>query len=306
MPGARVLLADDSPLAAAVARDVLLAAGYTVTVVSDGQKALDMLAVVPFDLLITDREMPVLDGLELARRVRRDLRTEKLYVLMLTGLGAKNSIVEGLEAGADDYLSKPFDAAELLARVHAGLRIVSLQGRLASANDRLAKLALTDALTDLPNRRAFDTLLDTRFAQTSRADGCSVAIADVDRFKAVNDLHGHATGDLVLIAVAGALRSAAPAGDGVARLGGEEFGLLLHGGDLRSAAMTCDLLRRAVARIRVPVEGGELSVTASFGVASMAAAQTPDEVLKRADAALYRAKNAGRDRVGIDALVTAA
>jgi two-component system cell cycle response regulator len=318
LAGPRILLVEDSELSAAITRDILLNAGYRVTRVANGSEALDAIEALDCDLVVTDRLMPVMDGIELCTRLRRRPASASLYVLMLTGLDRKKDIVDGLAAGADDYLTKPFDAAELLARVRAGLRVVTLQRELAAANAALSRLALTDPLTDLPNRRAVDDLLTMEAAQRDRDGGDSVvAILDLDSFKSINDAHGHQVGDLALTAVAKLLRREMRAADTCGRLGGEEFVLLLRGCTLDDAVPVCERLRDEIARLRIPSASGALSLTASLGVATLEVQVRPSEVVQRhrcgggdavfrraaqnalrdADQALYRAKADGRNRV---------
>jgi two-component system, cell cycle response regulator len=319
LAGPRLLLVEDSNLSAAITRDVLVRAGYRVTRVANGAEALELVDTMECDLVITDRLMPEMDGIELCTRLRRRPSGAGLYVLMLTGLDRKQDIVDGLAAGADDYLTKPFDAAELLARVRAGLRIVTLQRELAAANQALSRLALTDPLTDLPNRRAIDDLLAMEAAQRDRDGGESaVAILDLDSFKQINDGHGHAVGDLALTAVAKLLRREMRAADTCGRLGGEEFVLLLRGCSVENAIPVCERLRTEIGRLRIPAAGTTISLTASLGVAALEVTVTPTEAVRRhrgsggtestwkraaqralqaADEALYRAKAEGRNRV---------
>jgi diguanylate cyclase (GGDEF)-like protein len=319
LAGPRLLLVEDSNLSAAITRDVLVSAGYRVTRVANGAEALEAVDSMDCDLVITDRLMPEMDGIELCTRLRRRPAGSGLYVLMLTGLDRKQDIVDGLAAGADDYLTKPFDAAELLARVRAGLRVVTLQRELAAANQALSRLALTDPLTDLPNRRAIDDLLAMEAAQRDRDGGEStVAILDLDSFKQINDGHGHAVGDLTLTAVAKLLRREMRAADTCGRLGGEEFVLLLRGCSVENAIPVCERLRGEIAQLRIPASGTTISLTASIGVAPLEVTVSATEAVRRhrgsggtetawkraaqqalgaADAALYRAKAEGRNRV---------
>jgi two-component system, cell cycle response regulator len=319
LAGPRILLVEDSDLSAAITRDILRSSGCRVTRVANGAEALDAIETLDCDLVVTDRLMPVMDGIELCAQLRRRPASAGQYVLMLTGLDRKQDIVDGLAAGADDYLTKPFDGAELLARVRAGLRVVTLQRELAAANAALSRLALTDPLTDLPNRRAVDDLLTMEAAQRDRDGGESaVAILDLDSFKAINDEHGHLVGDLALTAVAKLLRREMRAADTCGRLGGEEFVLLLRGCSLDDAVPVCERLRDEITHLRIPSARGTLSLTASVGVATIEVQARPSEVVRRhrgtggtdtvfrraaqnalrdADQALYRAKADGRNRV---------
>jgi two-component system, cell cycle response regulator len=297
LEGAHILLAEDERLSALITGTALGEAGHHVETVGDGLAALETLDRESFDVLITDWRMPKIDGVDLCRIVRERADTQNLYVIFLSGNDRKEQVVEALSAGADDYLPKPFDPAELLARVRAGLRIVNLQRRLTAANAALAELALTDPLTGLPNRRALDDVLAGHGRRGERR--ACIAMLDVDGFKAVNDAHGHAAGDAVLVAVADAVRRAARSTDTAARLAGDEFTLLLDDCSLSEAVTACERIRSAVSRTPVRIRDGQVSVTASIGVAPVVDRDDTAGALERADAALYRAKANGRDRVEV-------
>ncbi len=302
LPGAfRVLLADDDRLASAVAHATLTEAGFAVDRVRDGLSALEALESGNYDFLITDWVMPKMDGLELVTTVRERNRFEELYVIFVTARDRKSEIVKGLTAGADDYLTKPFDPRELIARVRAGTRIRALQRELESANSTLARLAMTDSLTELPNRRAMLELLAMESSRLARGGPpCCVAVVDVDNFKRANDLHGgHLTGDVVLAEIAKGLRSAARSADVVGRLSGDEFVVLLHSCPLDEATTVCDRIREAIQGVRVATQDGEFLPTISIGVAAMVPGQTPIDTLATADEALYSAKRDGRNRIAV-------
>jgi len=296
----RILVAEDSAVAAQITRSTLVDAGCLVRVEGDGEAALAALGEDEFDLLVTDWMMPRVDGLELCRAVRTSEALAGLYVLFLTTFGEKDQVVEGLSAGADDYLCKPFDPGELLARVRAGYRLVELQRRLRAANGALEQLAMTDPLTELGNRRAFDQLLSYEAAGFARGGPpfCLVRI-DLDHFKSVNDTYGHDVGDRLLAGVGDALRTVTRAADAAARIGGDEFVLLLRSCTVDDAVRACQRVRAGIARVRVAVENGAVATTASFGVAQAQLGVEVAETLAAADAALYEAKRTGRDCVAV-------
>ena len=300
LAGARVLIAEDSAVAAQITRSTLVQAECVVRVEEDGEAALAALADEEFDLLVTDWMMPRVDGLELCRSIRASEELAGLYVLFLTTFGEKEQIVEGLSAGADDYLCKPFHPGELLARVRAGYRLVELQRRLRTANLALERLAMTDPLTELANRRAFDQLVEFEAAGFARGGPpfCLVRI-DLDCFKSVNDTAGHAAGDLLLVGVAGALSRVTRGADVAARIGGDEFALLLRACSIEDAIRACERVQERIADVRVSLTSGEIRTTASFGIAQAQHGEETAATLAAADAALYDAKHAGRDRIAV-------
>ena len=294
LAGARILIAEDSRVQAQVTCRALQDAGWFVRVESDGGAALAALEEEPFDLLITDWMMPGCDGLELCRTIRAHDELAGLYLLFLTSLDDKEQVVEALSAGADDYLVKPFHPGELVARVRAGLRLVEAQGRLLAANDALGRLAMTDPLTELPNRRAFDDLVAMEAAAFARGGPsfCLVRV-DLDRFKSVNDTHGHDVGDHLLAGVGAALRSGVRSGDLAARVGGDEFALLLRSCSIEAAVPICERVRSRVAALRVRHGSEQVSTTVSMGAAEIRHSLAAAETMTRADEALYTAKRQG-------------
>jgi two-component system cell cycle response regulator len=299
LEGARILVAEDSRVQATLTCGALRDAGCVVRLEADGRAALAALDEEQFDLLVTDWMMPGFDGIELCRTVRaREEQAGRLYILFLTSLDGKEQIVEALSAGADDYLAKPFDPGELIARVRAGLRLAQLQSRLRAANDVLSRLAMTDSLTELANRRAFDDLLAMEAAAFDR-HGVPFCIAriDVDRFKSVNDTHGHDAGDELLSGFARAMRDGIRDGDLAARMGGDEFALLLRACELDDAVPICERVREQLAGVRVRHANGHVSATASIGIAQSQNGAPVEETLARADEALYTAKRQGRNSI---------
>jgi two-component system, cell cycle response regulator len=294
LAGARILVAEDSNVQAHVTRRALEEAGSSVRVETDGFLALAALDEEHFDLLVTDWMMPNCNGLELVRAVRSREDLAGLYIVFLTTLDEKDQMVEGLSAGADDYVGKPFHPGELVARVRAGYRLVELQAKLRAANDALGRLAMTDPLTELANRRAFDDLLAAEAASFARGGPpFCVARIDLDRFKTVNDEHGHDVGDLLLVAVAGALRTGIRANDLAARIGGDEFVLMFRACSTDEAIVVCERVQARLGAIQVPVEGGTISASASMGIAQIRHSLAAAETMAHADEALYSAKRDG-------------
>jgi len=285
----RILIAEDDLTSRSMLAAVLKKSGHDVVETADGTEAWEALQRVDAPrLVILDWVMPGMDGVEVCRKLRQ-LETDcPPYVIMLTGQADRKHVVEGLEAGADDYVAKPFERAELKARVDAGARIVSLQ-------ERLANQATTDELTGLPNRRAGLEALGRELARSSREDlPLGVAILDVDHFKQVNDTHGHPAGDDVLRELAQRLNATLRPYDHLCRYGGEEF-LLVSPGATDSAPW--ERLRAAVAGSPFPTRVGDLDVTVSIGHTEGDGQSDPEALIAAADRGLYRAKEAGRNRV---------
>ena len=293
-PPHTIVLIEDDPSVTRLLTIHLERAGCSVRTAGSLEEARHVLRGNTWDLVLLDRRLPDGDGLELCSEIRRT--RPDAYIMILTGRAGDPDKILGFEAGADDYVTKPFNVDELLARVRAGLRIVDLQKALFASNQLLHDMSLTDALTGLRNRRALDQELATRFATAGRYHrALSVAVVDVDHFKQINDSFGHQMGDIVLREVASLLRRGTRATDVVARLGGEEFCLLLPETGLFEAAQVGEKIRALIASSVADFPG----VTVSVGIASMphSHVQSAEELMFAADAALYRAKNNGRNRV---------
>jgi diguanylate cyclase (GGDEF)-like protein len=280
--------------------------GFEVETASDGAAALEKLATGRFQLLVTDWEMPGMDGPTLCRKVRATRLPGYLYILLLTGQISTRSVVIGLDAGADDYVRKPADEAELLARLAAGRRIVQLEQSLRDANAQIQRLSITDPLVDTYNRRYLNEQLMQEVEQARRQGrALSGILADLDFFKSINDQHGHQVGDDVLRHFAALARGAIRENvDWVARYGGEEFVVVLPDTDLAQAVKVAEKLRELCATSVLRTESGELRYTASFGVAALDPGPGPngaaaEALLRQADAALYRSKREGRNRVTV-------
>jgi len=299
----RVLIADDDEIYRGLLCSTLPRWGYQVLAVSDGEQALASLAADSAPTLaILDWMMPGLSGPEVCKRLRAVPGPRYTYILLLTARAKMEEVVEGLEAGADDYLTKPFEASELRARLRTAARILELQERLLESRRELEVLATHDPLTQLWNRRAILERLSREWARSLRENkSVAVLLADVDRFKEVNDRHGHLVGDLVLCEVARRMTAALRPYDLLGRFGGEEFLVALSTDAPESVGRVAERLREAIAASPFSAEGLEFPLSVSIGMAVAPAepAASPELLIHSADRALYRAKGEGRNRVCI-------
>ncbi len=297
----KILLAEDDEVSRYVVSETLRRWGYEVVCAADGEQAWDLLQSqnAP-QLALLDWVMPGLDGVEVCRRVRDRGSEPYVYILLLTSKGQKQDVIQGMSAGADDYITKPCDPQELQTRLSAGHRIIKLQTELLEARESLRYLALHDSLTGLVNRNEVLERLKSETDRSSR-DGSSVGVllVDIDHFKLVNDRYGHADGDQVLVEVASRMRSTLRSYDIVGRYGGEEFLVILPGCDSLKAELQAERLREAIAGKTVSLSQGLITVTVSIGVMAKDSGSndSPSQLIGAADAALYRAKAAGRNRV---------
>jgi two-component system, cell cycle response regulator len=300
-----ILIADDDPVSRKLLEKLLGKAGYAVSSVENGREALDRLRENFYPIVITDWMMPEMNGMELCQAIRGSSSEFPgyIYIMLLTALETKDHIIVGLKAGADDYLTKPFNQAELMARLNTARRILELEQSLRKANDEIRLLSVTDPLTGVFNRGYIDTHLPEEVSRARRySRGLSVIMCDIDHFKRVNDTYGHQAGDAVLQRFAGGLRQVVRTSvDWVARYGGEEFVIVLPETSLAGATSAAERLRRHVEELVISFEGQDLRITASFGVAGCAAAPDAgfqaEALIADADSSLYRAKNEGRNRV---------
>jgi two-component system, cell cycle response regulator len=266
---------------------------------SDGLEGFKTLIESKADLVICDVEMPRMDGFKFLQLVESRPELLGVPIIMLTGMMDFDSKIRGLEQGASDYLTKPFDAGELVARVKVQLKIKSLQDELKKANELLTRLTNIDHLTNLFNRRYLSEVMESEFFRARRKkDHLSLIIIDIDYFKKINDTFGHQNGDIVLASVAGVAQRQLRAYDSAARYGGEEFVLVVPGTPLAGGVMVAERVRRAVMECRFPAPMEEVTVTISAGVASYPAphVDSVDSLFRQADEALYRAKQNGRNR----------
>ena len=281
---------------------VLKKSGYEVVETANGSQACGELhepGAPP--LAILDWMMPEMDGPEVVRRVRARKTDQPPYIIMLTTKGEKADIIAGLEAGADDYLAKPFNSGELRARVAVGRRILETQAELLTARNALAHEATHDPLTGILNRRAIETALSRELSREQRLhEGLTVSICDIDNFKKINDTYGHMAGDEVLCGIVRLLETRLRAYDHLGRFGGEEFLVITPGVTQDQANKLYERLRAAVSDNPISTKAGSVSITISIGVRAVNGNETMDELITAADSALYRAKREGRNRVCFD------
>lgn len=297
----KILIADDSRTDQMLLRSTLVNLGYEVEVACDGEQAWQALQrpETP-ELAVLDWMMPGLSGPEICRRLRARAQGTYVYVILLTALDRLDDLVEGMEAGADDYITKPFKAQELSARLRAGRRILDLQRELLAAHRELEIRASHDGLTGLLNHVAVLERLKVEIDRSERQSASVGAILlDLDHFKMVNDAYGHAVGDHVLKEVSRRLRATVRPYDSVGRYGGEEFLVVAPGCDFQSVVRVAQRLRHEVSVTPIMIAAAGLSVTVSAGVAALTPTLRLDAsaLIDRADRALYRAKSLGRNRV---------
>jgi two-component system, cell cycle response regulator len=300
-PPQRVLVAEDDPIFRRLLQNRLENWGYQVSIVQDGAEAWEVIqqADAPA-LLILDWMMPVIDGLELCRRIRKKQSDTYQYILLLTGKDEKQDLIDGLNAGADDYLTKPFDIGELRARLRAGRRILSLQQELIEAREALRFDATHDALTGLWSRGATLRLLGAEIQRGARTgEPTGILMVDLDHFKKVNDSFGHLTGDEVLQEAARRISQAVRSYDFVGRYGGEEFLAVLTNCTLQDLPIIAERVRSAVAEFPIRTKTAEVKATVSIGGVVTSNQAHDLEFLAAADSALYEAKRAGRNRLVI-------
>ncbi len=295
----RILIADDSATCRMILAGSLKKYGYDVVETSDGLQAwVELSKPGAPQIAILDWIMPKLDGVELIRKVREAKTERPPYIIMLTGKSETKDIIAGLDAGANDYLIKPFDPNELRARIQVGKRMVELQDALFKTNEQLNYQATHDPLTGLYNRRAILEILDHQFFHMGIGDSVLCAgICDIDHFKNINDTYGHQTGDDVLCKLSRILEQITGKSDSIGRIGGEEFLIITTASSEEEMSARFERYRTQIAETRLMTRSGALSISVSIGVASSIEKNSVDELLAAADAALYDAKNLGRNRV---------
>jgi diguanylate cyclase (GGDEF)-like protein len=299
----KVLIADDHESTLEHLEEVLGDWGYQVISVKGGEEAWGILQRDDAPrMAILDRRMPGMDGLEIIRRVREQSQEPYIYILLLTMYDQEKHLVAGLNAGADDYIVKPFRSHELQARLEAGRRILEIQEHLIRTRDQLHSQATTDAATGLWNRPAIMEILERELERGRRkGEPIGLAMIDLDEFKQINDSYGHPAGDKVLLECGQRMRNCVRTYDATGRYGGDEFLTVHPGCDLEQAVMLGERLRRIIAKETVMVGKAPLWVTASAGIVSseLFPEAGTDELIALADEALYVAKRAGRNRLEI-------
>jgi two-component system, cell cycle response regulator len=296
----RVLIAEDDAMFRKILQSWLESWGYQVTVAEDGAKAWQILQQISAPhLLILDWIMPNLNGIDLCRMVRERASSPYQYILLVTAKDDKQDLVRGLEAGADDYLSKPFDRDELRARLRTGRRILTLQDEQLKAREKLRLQATQDGLTGTWNRNAILELLHREYELAARSGSTiGLIMLDVDHFKQVNDTYGHLAGDHVLVEASRRMQEAVRSYDLVGRYGGEEFLVVSPDCDPEQIQICAERIRSAIAEQPVLALGSKIVITVSAGTAVLAARlNTEKDALAAADTALYRAKSGGRNQV---------
>jgi len=299
----KILLAEDDPVSRHILSETLRRWGYEVYCAADGEEAWLLLQDPDApQLAVLDWMMPRLDGIDLCRRIRERSSEPYVYILLLTSKGQKKDIIQGMGAGADDYILKPFDPGELQMRLNAGRRIVRLQADLLEVRESLRYMATHDSLTGLFNRAEILTRLTAELDRSNRdASGIGLLLVDIDHFKLVNDTLGHVQGDNALIEISARMRSGVRSYDAVGRYGGEEFLIILPGCDTARAAQQAERLRALVADQPVILVPDSIRLTLSIGVAAKENGRiaSSNQLVHAADEALYRAKAAGRNQVAV-------
>ena len=298
-----ILIAEDNAVSRKLLENSLAKAGHDVVTAANGRQAFEIFRETFFPMVLTDWMMPEMDGIALCRAIRNHASPGYVYIVFLTAKDSKDDIIAGLEAGADDYLTKPFHSTELMARLTTGKRILELERSLKMANEEIRILSITDHLTGCFNRGYMTSHLPEEINRASRyGHPLSLIMCDIDRFKSVNDSRGHIAGDSVLRLVVdfilGALRKDI---DWAVRYGGEEFLVVLPETDREGAWIVAERLRQMMAKRPVAIGDQEIGITASFGLASFDPGTekepSAEALIKEADKHLYQAKNEGRNKV---------
>ncbi len=299
-----ILLAEDDPISRRLFEKILVKEGFAVTAVENGRKALDLTRQKFFPIVLTDWQMPEMEGPELCRAIREENPDRYVFIILLTSKGSKDDIISGLGAGADDYLTKPAHYAELVARIMTGIRILELEKSLKAAVDEIHLMSITDPLTGIYNRGHINERLPQEIRRAIRyGRDLTVILCDIDHFKKVNDTYGHLAGDEVLKEFARCLMSTIRQQvDWAGRYGGEEFLIVMPETDQAGAMILAERLRETVQQCETHFDDCTIPVTASFGVTGFSPPDwkqsvKPEALLQQADVLLYEAKKAGRNQV---------
>jgi two-component system, cell cycle response regulator len=298
----QVLVVDDSPVYRKLVEQMLGSKAYSLLFACNGQEAMELYRKHSPCIVITDWMMPDFSGLELCHHIRADKTRPYTYVILMTSNTEKGNVVKGLEAGADDFLTKPFDSSEMMARIGVGRRIIDLNREVAAKNLQLEEAARTDPLTELPNRRAIEEWASKQLRGAARHGyPLWVVLGDIDSFKAINDTFGHDAGDAVLKSFSDVLKKNTRASDCCGRLGGDEFLIVITHVEAENIEMTVNRFREQFAAFSFPFQGKSVRVTASFGVAGFPSNDLKEfnALVRKADEMLYDAKRAGRNLVRI-------
>lgn len=297
-----ILVVDDDPVSRTLLERLLTKEGFHVISAENGEQALNIFKKQYIPIILTDWIMPKMNGVELCRAIRDIEAPGYVFIIIITARDSRDDIVKGLEAGADDYVSKPFYPPELLARIKTGIRILELERSLRKANEEIKRLSITDPLTNCYNRGYLMEHLPKEIKRAIRYKHLlSLAITDIDHFKRVNDTYGHQAGDKVLKYFVELIISSIRNSDWVARYGGEEFVVVIPETGIDGAVEMAERLRKTVASTGIDIGDKKINITASFGVACFDPNKTeeitPDYLINEADRMLYEAKREGRNRV---------
>jgi diguanylate cyclase (GGDEF)-like protein len=298
----KILIVDDSKLIAHVAKTMLTKRGHEVVLAQDGKAGLEAAKTEKPDIILLDLIMPIMDGYEVCEHLKADDTTKEIPIIMVTSKAEATDKVKGLEMGALDYVTKPFDEGELIARVNIHLRLRELYEAVQEQNRQLKEMANRDGLTGLYNHRYFHEQLSQDFLRAKRYhESLACILLDIDYFKKFNDTYGHQTGDVVLRALANVIQKATRESDLAARYGGEEFAVILYHTDGSAAFEAAERLREMVESNEVKDNGNALRVTISVGIATFPNEKIQDakDLIEFADQALYKAKDNGRNRVEV-------
>ncbi len=300
-----ILLVEDNPVSRKVLEKALQNSGYHVTSAGNGQLALELFKEKFFPIVLTDWMMPVMDGLELCKAIRKTNSNGYVFIIFLTGKDSKNDIVTGLEAGADDYLTKPFNPLELKARIKTGIRILELEESLKKANEQIKILSISDPLTGIFNRRYLNKHLPLEISRAKRYNRpLSLILCDIDHFKKVNDSYGHLVGDQVIKTFVSCIKKSIRDVDWMVRYGGEEFIIVVPETDFNGSYVLAERLRNTISQRVIKVKKQEVRITSSFGVTGFVSNATDHKItfeamIDQADKCLYKAKMKGRNAVEV-------
>ena len=313
----KILVVDDDPMTLLNLKKMFESDGKIVYTAENGDDALSLALDTLPDMIITDWRMPRVSGIDLCKILRSTSITKHIYIIMLTGKETEEELVQALDAGADDFVMKPFTPRVLAARMKSGERIIRFQqtishdreviqkyaAKLAAANSKLETMAMTDELTGLPNRRSALNRLEEVVSESRRHNTpLSCIMIDIDHFKLINDNYGHNIGDRVLRKIADVFSTTARSYDMVSRIGGEEFLVICARSTLSDSRQLAERLRLAIHNLKISMDKHTIQVTISLGVAAWHdSMSTGDDMTKAADHALYQAKQRGRDRVESEA-----
>jgi len=295
-----ILIADDDPIACRILEKNLKIWGYETILAKNGEEAWLLLQKEDIRFALLDWMMPKIDGIELCRKIRSKDKAKYTYIILLTAKGHPQDIIDGLKAGADDFMTKPANFLELQARLQTGQRIIALEDKLLESHKRLYDLATKDSLTALWNRAIILEFLGEELARSLRENyPLGLIIIDVDNFKKINDTFGHQTGDLVLRLLSASLKKHIRPYDKTGRYGGDEMLILLPNCRLQQVGEIAERLRQGCEKIKLRIDDEQLSFTLSLGCASTEVFKRPSasSLIRAGDRALYRAKRSGRNCV---------